>query len=672
MINENSVYAVDTQSGGAVSGTGGGIYAQGGTLDIRGSTVTGNTIYAVTTGTSGASSGAGISSFETPITVTGSTFQYNALNTVSYGTFAIQGSVFSTAGGSLIGRQQHDPEEHARRLGRFLSHRGHRDHQQQTVDTKKIRGPSPSDPGPQHAVIPIALIIGKIECRVIASRSRPGGDGRCQSNRPAARVRTVRHREGIMAGGMSRIANLVVVMMENRSFDNLLGWLYGPGNPPAQVIGGQAGDPSFFGLTPGSYWNPANASFFQGATAEKVFATEGTTGSSPFTVPDPDPLEAFDDISFQIFGTTSPLPSQAATMLGFLVNYQKTSSTNPSALMETYSPDQLTVLSGLARNYAVSDAWYASAPCQTWPNRAFVHTGTSNGRVNNWPNNPFDFDIPTIFNVLEANRNTWAVYNPGPFSSLTRLQLPRLYDPRLNAHFLGITDFIEQAKAGTLPSYSFVEPSFLAVPQAPTTSTRRTMSAWASSSCWRSIPPWSAARTGSKRCWSSRMTSTAAAPTTCRRPGGPSLPTASDPGEEGFHFDRFGVRVPLVLVSPWVQAGTVFRSTTNVPYDHTSILATLRDWLAIPESLMLQSRRIAVAPTLGEVLNLGSVRQDRPTITSTCTPSPSRLSALERPNIFSSAWPRRWSTSWPARKWPTPLSERCYRPCAAARTRPDS
>jgi hypothetical protein len=101
MINENSVYGVDTTTGGAVSGTGGGIYAQGGTLDIRRSTVTGNTIYAVTTGTSGASSGAGISTFETPVTVSGSTFDYNALNTVSFGSFAIQGSVFSTAGGSL-------------------------------------------------------------------------------------------------------------------------------------------------------------------------------------------------------------------------------------------------------------------------------------------------------------------------------------------------------------------------------------------------------------------------------------------------------------------------------------------------------------------------------------------------------------------------------------------
>ncbi|MGC8641517.1 MAG: hypothetical protein ACP5XB_16755 [Isosphaeraceae bacterium] len=102
IINENSVFAVDTTTtGGSVSGTGGGIYAQGGTLNIRRSTVTGNTVYAVTTGNYGASSGGGVSSYGTPVTVTGSTFQYNSLNTVSNGGFAIQGSVFSTAGGSL-------------------------------------------------------------------------------------------------------------------------------------------------------------------------------------------------------------------------------------------------------------------------------------------------------------------------------------------------------------------------------------------------------------------------------------------------------------------------------------------------------------------------------------------------------------------------------------------
>ena len=275
------------------------------------------------------------------------------------------------------------------------------------------------------------------------------------------------HQESIMASGMSRIRHLVVVMMENRSFDNLLGWLYGPGNPPSQVIGQQSGEPAFFGLEPGSFWNPSNASFFQGAPAEKIFATRGTTGSSPYTVPDPDPLENFDDISFQIFGTSTPQPEQAASMLGFLVNYEKTAAANPFPLMETYSPEQLPVISALARNYAVCDAWFASAPCQTWPNRAFFHTGTANGRVNNAPNNPYDFDIPTIFNVLDASKKSWAVYNPGPFISLTRLQFPHLYDFRLQSHFRGMTDFVSQAKNGTLPAYSFVEPAFLTVFQSP-------------------------------------------------------------------------------------------------------------------------------------------------------------------------------------------------------------
>ena len=74
------------------------------------------------------------------------------------------------------------------------------------------------------------------------------------------------------------------------------------------------------------------------------------------------------------------------------------------------------------------------------------------------------------------------------------------------------------------------------------------------------------------------------------------------------------MRVPTILVSPYIQAGTVFRSTSSVPYDHTSILATLRDWLAIPENLMLPSKRIAAAPTFESVLTLQVPRTDFPVI----------------------------------------------------------
>ena len=100
-VSENSLYAYDQQTMGAVEASGAGIFAEGGSLTITGSTLSGNTIYAVTTGTNAATSGAAISTHQTPVTVSKSMFQYDALNTVSYGVASTQGSVFATNGGSL-------------------------------------------------------------------------------------------------------------------------------------------------------------------------------------------------------------------------------------------------------------------------------------------------------------------------------------------------------------------------------------------------------------------------------------------------------------------------------------------------------------------------------------------------------------------------------------------
>jgi phospholipase C len=97
--------------------------------------------------------------------------------------------------------------------------------------------------------------------------------------------------------------------------------------------------------------------------------------------------------------------------------------------------------------------------------------------------------------------------------------------------------------------------------------------------------------------------------------GAASPDVARGPGKQGFPFDRFGVRVPTVLVSPFIQSGTVFRSDTATPYDHTSILATLRDWLDISEADMLPSKRIAQAPNLAQVLTLANPRTLKPAIT---------------------------------------------------------
>src|SRR5262249_23235683 len=152
--------------------------------------------------------------------------------------------------------------------------------------------------------------------------------------------------------------------------------------------------------TSDAFWNPTNADFFSppGMAPDKVFASSGTTGPAPFTVPAPDPNELFPNFSFQIFGTQTPAENQLPTLLGFLVDYLIVTGNDLDTvkrIMESYSPSQVPVLSQLAKSYAVCDRWFASVPAQTWPNRGFVHTGTSRGEVTN--SNPFAYNTETIF-----------------------------------------------------------------------------------------------------------------------------------------------------------------------------------------------------------------------------------------------------------------------------------
>ncbi|CAB3791130.1 alkaline phosphatase family protein [Pararobbsia alpina] len=409
---------------------------------------------------------------------------------------------------------------------------------------------------------------------------------------------------------LDQIEHVVVVMLENRSLDTLLGWLYAQGERPNVVL--PAGSPATFdGLRP-DMWNPSDPGFYNGGPTAQVFVKQ--SASQP-TVPDPDPQETFDNVTYQIFGPGPVSPLTPNTMKGFVINYATTSTQDASQVLEGYSTAQLPVLAALARSYAVSDAWFASVPTQTWPNRAFAHAGTSNGNVNNGDAipDPFDWDVPTIFNVLESQGDSWSVYTDTTLvPSLTRAMFPKLWDPWLDSHFEGFGAFVDACEKDRLPRYSFIEPSFLTEPNDmhPPHDTR------AGDAFLYSI-------------WKAISTSPGWAKTlliiTFDEHGGcfdHVLPPfnamtpdqASSPGKEGFRFDRFGIRVPTVIVSPYIAAGTVFRSPTDTPYDHTSILATLRDWLGIPASAMLPSARIAKAPTLDAILTLSDARTDLPNI----------------------------------------------------------
>ena len=96
--------------------------------------------------------------------------------------------------------------------------------------------------------------------------------------------------------------------------------------------------------------------------------------------------------------------------------------------MHYFTPDQVPVLARLAKQFAVCDHWFASAPCQTWPNRWFVHAATADGHENNNP--PYFPDVPTIFNRLEeAGIDSWKIYFHDIAQAHTLLQLFLLGQP---------------------------------------------------------------------------------------------------------------------------------------------------------------------------------------------------------------------------------------------------
>jgi phospholipase C len=187
-----------------------------------------------------------------------------------------------------------------------------------------------------------------------------------------------------------------------------------------------------------------------------------------------------------------------------------------------------------------------------------------------------------------------------------------LWDRSLDSHFKSFEAFKLLAGEGNLPTYSFVEPSFIFDPndEHPPHDVRLGEQFI--------FDVWNAVATGEG--WNETLLLITydehggcydhVAP-----PFGAVPPDdASRHGEQGFSFNRFGVRVPAILVSPYIQAGTVFRSATNTPYDHTSILATMKKWLQIPSSAMIPGARIAAAPTFDTVLTLDGPRASLPQI----------------------------------------------------------
>jgi len=358
--------------------------------------------------------------------------------------------------------------------------------------------------------------------------------------------------------GLSGLEHIVVLMMENRSFDHMLGSLGLENSNIDGINNAAAGNPD----TTGAAVPPQPLAEFQGQL-------------------DPDPDHHFPAVDLQIFGGNTA-PDRAANMQGFVKSYfnQQQDVAHSHKIMYYFPKASLPVLTTLATEFALFQRWFASIPGPTICNRAFAHYGTSFGRVDMNPiyiNEPFQSIYSRLINA--SPKHTAKLYYYDVPSSTMEVANLLQNQPELFGTF---QQFLSDCAKGQLPDYSFIEPNFtdhdtdageeVANDQHPDHNVqagelfiaqiymaiRSNAALWASTALLivydehggiydHVVPP---------ACPKDQFTA-----------------TANDTGTGmEFHFDRLGVRVPAVLVSPWIPPGTIVGNRT---FDHASIPATV-------------------------------------------------------------------------------------------------
>jgi len=357
-----------------------------------------------------------------------------------------------------------------------------------------------------------------------------------------------------MAPPPGTIKHIVVLMMENRSFDHMLGSL-------------KAVDPRIDGI-PDNFSNPDTNN--NPVKPQPLAEFQGQL--------EPDPDHHFPAVDLQIFAGD---PNRTANMQGFVKSYfnQRRDVPHSQKIMYYFTKENLPVLSTLALEFAVFNRWFASIPGPTICNRAFAHYGTSFGRVDMnllYINEPFKSIYQRLIGA--DPKHTAKLYYYDTTSSTMEITNLLQNQPELFGTF---AQFLQDCDQGKLPDYSFVEPNYsdhdsdggeeLANDQHPDhnvqagelfiaqvyNAIKQSPDLWASTVllivydehggiCDHVSPP---------ACPPDQFTA-----------------SANDTGTGfEFKFDRLGVRVPAILVSPWIPKGTVIDRI----FDHASIPATV-------------------------------------------------------------------------------------------------
>lgn len=418
---------------------------------------------------------------------------------------------------------------------------------------------------------------------------------------------------GTMDFMRSKIKHVVYYMLESRSFDNVCGWLYENGDKGCHFIGSQ--EP--FEGTSTEYYNLNNK-----GTKVPVSQYQGGKLSNDYNLValDEDPFHNTTDNLQQMFAQSPGYwGRETPDMGGFILN-----NANPQ-VMQTFSPQQLPVLNGLAKHFAISDQWFSSIPGGTDVNRAFSLTGSAFNMLGTWEGgNPYEYwpDAPhrqSLWKTLWSQGITdWKIYNSVlwenyifTYQLYLKGQVPSV-DSNPTQYLSSLDQFKNDARHGCLPAFSYLEPAWIA-PEG-STSYHAGGDPVPAEQTLNDI--YEAIKAGPG--WKDTLLVV-----TFDKNGGVydhvAPPYAKKPWpndlNNGFAYDLMGPRVPTIMVSPWIKEKSVIRAEGETPFDSTSFAATLLDWFGVPKPLWGLGDRMESAPTFEAVFQESTARQGGPTFT---------------------------------------------------------
>lgn len=410
------------------------------------------------------------------------------------------------------------------------------------------------------------------------------------------------------------IKHVFVLMLENRSFDHMLGF--------SDIAGADAntGQPTHIDNligAPASNVDPVTGNTVSAATPAD-FALSTEAGG---------PGHEFEDALEQLAGAgavyTPGNPYPPINNSGYVANYRDGGAPFPEKPMQVYTPEQLPILNALAREFAVCDNSFCSMPGPTWPNRLFVHAASSAGLDNSpgaWDTvtttliDGYRFDNGAIYDRLEDKCLDWLVFEgdetPQVFS------LSGMNFNALQGRFRDFEDFRDSVNDPAFPaSYSFIEPNYGNImPWTPEDFT-----------CGTSQHPLDDVTRGEQLIkdvyeavrnsphWESSLiivTYDEHGGFFDHRPPPPAVPpgdSVTDNENVHVHFDfsQLGPRVPTVVISPWIPRNSI----DHLPYDHSSVIKTVAELFSL-DSLTDRDR---AANSLTHLLSLAAPRTDAPT-----------------------------------------------------------